>query len=228
MGIKNNEYEIVILSPHLDDAVLSLGSHIAKWKNEGKKIRIITVFTKFINNKNIPDYSKDYIKRSGFDSVKKFEMARNKEDSVVMKGLGVVYEHWDFIDAGFRGVYKTKETLLSGNINKKDKNMLNNIEKKVSELKADLLMVPFGVGGHVDHVILKEAVSKISCKNYYLEEPYLWQNFNFLKHIWRIIKAESVIWNGNDKEKLLRSYASQYNLLVKDNKFFTEVIIRGV
>jgi LmbE family N-acetylglucosaminyl deacetylase len=87
--MKNKEkWDIVVLSPHLDDAVLSLGQHIIKWKNEGKKIRIVTVFTKFGGGKNLPEYSKDYLIKSGFNSTKKFEKTRILENVKAMEKLG--------------------------------------------------------------------------------------------------------------------------------------------
>lgn len=224
MELRNNN-KIVILSPHLDDAVLSLGSHIVKWQREGKKITVITIFTRFESKIKLPRYSWEYIKKSGFDSVKKFELARNKEDRLVMEGLGVRYKYWNFIDAGFRGWYKTKESLMGGIINYRDKKLVKNIRAKISSIKTDLILVPFGVGGHVDHIILKEATKEIKIKNYYLDVPYLWHNFNYIKLFFKIIFAKSVLRDDKKKHEIFQNYASQYNLIMRENNFFAEVIV---
>jgi len=225
MKKRNKKWNLVVLSPHLDDAVLSLGQHILKWKKEGKKVKIITIFTKFSEGKNLSGYSKDYLRKSGFNSVKEFGEARTREDKEAMKILRVDYEHWGFVDAGFRGIYKTREALLGGRVDKRDDSLEKQIEEKIKGVKVDLFMVPYGVGGHVDHVLLKKLSQKITNKYYYLESPYLWQNLNFLKLSWKIIRARSVVRGGEEKRRILRSYQSQYNLSMNDENIFTEVII---
>lgn len=223
----NKKFKIIILSPHLDDAVLSLGEHILKWKKEGKKVTVITVFTRFGDDKKIPEFSEDYLSRSGFGSVKMFEIARIKEDKKVMKDFGVDYQHWDFIDAGFRGVYKSREELLSGKINKRDISLIKKIEDKINKMgKVNLLLIPYGVGGHVDHLIVRKAAEKVLKNvNYYFDVPYLWQKFEFLKLIWKIIKAKSLMNGSEEKRKKLEGYSSQYKLLVKNAWSFMEVIV---
>ena len=39
--------EIVVISPHLDDAVVSCCDHILDWKKKGNRVRILTIFTAF-------------------------------------------------------------------------------------------------------------------------------------------------------------------------------------
>lgn len=224
--MKNNFWDIVVLSPHLDDAVLSLGSHIVKWKKEGKKVKVVTIFNKFGNGKNLPSYTKDYMNKSGFDMFVQFEHVRNKEDREAMKVLGVEYEHWGFVDGGFRGIYKNRESLLSGIIDSKDQILIKNINKKIKKIKTELLLIPYGVGGHIDHMIVKKATEKIKLnKKYFLENPYLWQNFNFIKLFWKIINAKNVVNDEKEKRIMLENYGSQYNLLVKNWKLFYEVVL---
>ena len=40
---------MVVLSPHFDDAIFSLGQHLIDWIKQGKKIKVINVFTKKID-----------------------------------------------------------------------------------------------------------------------------------------------------------------------------------
>lgn len=225
MRKQNEVLNIVVLSPHLDDAVLSLGSHILRWKETGKRIKVITIFTEFGDGRHIPDYSQDYLDKSGFNSVKEFEKARGFEDKEAMKKLGVEYEHWGFVDAGFRGFYKNREMLLSGELGKKDEIIFNKIENKINDIKADLFLVPYGVGGHADHVMVREAAEKIKNKNYYLESPYLWQDLNFVKYLGKIFRAKSVLIGKAEKNEILKCYQSQYGLLIKGKRIFTEIVI---
>lgn len=211
--MKNNFWDIVVLSPHLDDAVLSLGSHIVKWKKEGKKVKVVTIFNKFGNGKNLPNYTKEYLKKSGFDTVIQFEDARNKEDQKVMNMMEVDYEYWNFVDAGFRGNYKSREKLLSGILDNKDQIFIKNIRKKIKKIRTDLLLIPYVVGGHIDHLIVKKAAEKLELKKiYYLENPYLWQNFNYLKFLKVIFNLKNIIISGKVKNNILKNYKSQYHL----------------
>lgn len=224
MKKSNKKWDIVVLSPHLDDAVLSLGQHIIKWKKEGKKIKVVTVFTKFGDGKNIPNYSNDYLMRSGFKVVGEFEKARIVEDKMAMEKLGVDYEHWGFTDAGFRGVYESREKLLRGKIDNKDQTLVRNIGEKVRKIETNLLLIPYGVGGHVDHLIVKKVTEKMSDKNYYLDVPYLWQNFNWVRLLGKIIMAKNRCQGGENKRLIMKCYQSQY-LLLNSGKLNEEFII---
>ncbi len=198
----------------MDDAVLSLGQHILEWKKQGKKVRVVTVFTKFGDGKNLPEYTADYMEKSGFNSVVYFEKARVKEDVEAMEMMGVEWEHWDLVDAGFRGNYLTREELLGGEIKKEDKELVEKIVEKIKKCGADEIYLPFGVGGHVDHWIVRTAGER-SRKNikYYLESPYLWQRLNFIKYLKYFKKLK---FPNREKDGFLKCYKSQY-LLLKQN-----------
>ena len=223
--VKKVKYDIVIISPHMDDAALSLGQHIIEWKRQNKTVKVVTVFTKFLG-KNLPEYSREYINKSGFDNAMDFEKERVREDVKAMKKMEVEYEHWGYVDAGFRGNYLTKEELLNGKIKNVDTNLIDKISKKICEIKASEIYLPYGVGGHVDHLIVRRAGERID-KNvsFYLEIPYLWQNFNYLIYLNKIFSIKSLKMGDIVKMNVLKCYKSQYGLLTKFNKIFTEVII---
>jgi LmbE family N-acetylglucosaminyl deacetylase len=216
---------IIVLSPHMDDAVLSLGQHIINWKKQGRDIKVVTVFTKFGNGVGVPNYSNDYIQKSGFDNVGDFEKARIKEDIVAMKKLGVEYEHWGYIDAGFRGGYDTREKLLAGKINSADEKLVLELSRKINNLDCERCLLPFGVGGHVDHLIVKKAGEMSNkARRYYLDSPYLWQNFNLIKYLGKIITAKGISWGNREKDEVLKCYKSQYGLLGGKKAGFGEVL----
>jgi hypothetical protein len=101
------------------------------------------------------------------------------------------------------------------------------IKDKIRKLKGNLFVAPYGVGDHVDHLIVKEATKNLKLnKKYYLESPYLWQNFNWLKFCWKIIRGTSVLRGGGEKEIVLKKYGSQYNLLNIDNSIKCEIVLR--
>jgi hypothetical protein len=72
-------------------------------------------------------------------------------------------------------------------------------------------LAPRGVGGHVDHVLIREVAKKV-CKNrikYYIDLPYFWLNFNW----WGGIK--SFKWVSKEKINLAKGYGKEYKLVVK-------------
>lgn len=226
-------WDIVILSPHMDDAALSLGQHIMNWVKENKSVKIVTIMTSFGKNEGIPKYSRNYVIKSGFGLVMDFETARRNEDVEVMKSLGVEYEHWGFTDGGFRGkgksffYYPSNDDLLSGKIVKEDQKIIEKINRKITGLKAKMFLVPYGVGGHIDHVVLRQAVEKLKMKNklFYLESPYLWKNFIFLRMLKNIFKIKSFLINVKAKNKLLKKYKSQYLLWENNKDNYIEIIL---
>lgn len=226
-------WDMVILSPHMDDAVLSLGQHIVNWQKKNKKIKIITVMTSFGNDEEMPLYSKKYISSSGFKSVKDFSKARVREDVEVMKNLRVKHEHWGFIDAGFRrndrgSTYPTRRDLFNNKISKSDHKIVVEISKKIAKQKSKIILIPAGVGGHVDHLIVKKAAEKASKINRlsYLESPYLWESFNFFEVFRNIFKIKSIFAKVESKNKLLKGYRSQCGLW-GDYKFpYVEIIVK--
>ena len=69
---------VVVVSPHLDDAVLSLGAGIAHAARAGSEIRVVTVFA------NDPDSDApvtDWDREAGFSSAREAAIARREEDA---------------------------------------------------------------------------------------------------------------------------------------------------
>ena len=198
----NKKYDVVVLSPHLDDAVFSLGQHLIEWIEQGKKIKIINIFTKFGNIE--------------ID----LEKYRKEKDKKVMDYLKVKWENWNFTDGGFR--LSDKKMLFGGKIIKEDDNLKKNIEKRLKKIKADLVLAPRGVGGHVDHILVREMARKImdSKIEYYIDLPYLWSNFGWYG------KIKSFKLGSRRKNKLAREYGKEYEKVVRRWwKLFGEMIV---
>lgn len=222
-------WDVIVLSPHLDDAVLSLGEHLLRWKREKKKILIITIMSRFVGSKKINDYSKKYLELSGFKTVKSFEKARKREDLRVMKKMKIRGQYLNLLDAGFwegrKGErYQSKSELLGVVIKREHEKEMEKIEFDL--LRTKKILVPFGVGGHVDHLLVKDLSLRWRGveKGYYLEMPYMLENFNLFRYFKEIIKAKSIMLPTKNKDELLKIYKSQYPLWKKINLYF-EVII---
>lgn len=135
---------ILCFSPHLDDVILSCVAKLLKDKSEGKRIRVETIFT--LDGDRKSQWSKlDYEKR-------------REEDFSVFKQLGAQVEHWQMKDAPFRNsLYSDWESIVT-KFSEKDKATVLEIKNRMWEViktqSPQEILLPLGVGGHVDHRIV--------------------------------------------------------------------------
>lgn len=228
--------KIAILSPHLDDAILSLTDHILLWQKKGMDITIITVFTIFSANTLSTDTS-NYIHKSGFKSIKKFGSARKKEDADAMKfiGLSNKYIHLDFIDGGFREknskpVYKSYAALFSGKV-KDDDSYLERLDVTLRKLlnEFSIVIAPLGIGNHADHIIVKNSAEKACGKKsllFYAEYPYALykKNWSIKKIFYHLFTPKTTISTSSKKRRILAAYSSQLPILFQNSIQYKEIV----
>jgi LmbE family N-acetylglucosaminyl deacetylase len=204
-GYYNN---FVFISPHFDDAVLSCGQFILDLKKMGKKVSVITVFTK-ASVKTVSPQAKSFLAKCGYENANKLFKDREKEDLLNAKYLGINVKYLSFTDAAWRRdangkpLYHSEKSQFSGKVSKKDKVLIEkvsaNIESLINKQKGKyLILAPLSVGGHADHVIIQ----KIICK---LNYPKLfWEDFPY-----------------NTNRKLFKRFIDQngeFNLIYKSNR----------
>jgi ubiquinone/menaquinone biosynthesis C-methylase UbiE len=175
---------ICILSPHLDDAVLSCERLIRLFKRLKKAVHVITVFTEASDS----PYSLqaiDLLSVCGYTDAIKFFRDRKKEDILAMKAMGVEYTHFQFIDAAWRKkgqhpkkfIYSSASQQFSGYPVNEDRKLEKEIYNSIKSLNmwdtVDCVIAPLSIGGHVDHVIVNSVANKLG-KNvlFYWEFPY--------------------------------------------------------
>lgn len=81
-----------IISPHLDDAVLSLGQFM-----QTEHCMVVTVFAGVPEKGTLSDYDK----ACGFDSSHKAMEYRRHEDDAACAEVGATPIHWDYLDAQY-------------------------------------------------------------------------------------------------------------------------------
>ncbi|WP_188466004.1 PIG-L family deacetylase [Marivirga lumbricoides] len=139
-----NKY--LIISPHLDDAVLSCGASMAQWKEEGAEVLVASIFS------SCAEYN---------EKMNAVYQNRRKQDIEALSFLGVKAIHLDFTDAPFRnGNYHSFSTILF-NHNAEDKELEKSIALAISkllhEIKPNQVCFPLGVGGHIDHHLVHKS-----------------------------------------------------------------------
>jgi LmbE family N-acetylglucosaminyl deacetylase len=180
--------DALFLSPHLDDAVLSCGGQIHRRTAAGERVVVVTVFA------GVPEGSATLLAIElqalwGLPADPREAIAaRIAEDDAALAALGAEPERWGLIDAVYRGratasgltdaSYPTLRSLFSEPRDDED-------ERGLQAALADLLralpaarrvLVPLGVGRHVDHVLVRRAAEAAFPDHdhlrYYEELPY--------------------------------------------------------
>lgn len=155
----------LIISPHLDDAVLSCGASMAKWVADGDRVVVATVFTSCADHS--PQMQALYKKRK-------------RQDKEALERLGCGHFHMEFTDAPFRThAYQDFSTILFHHEPAKGElvqAIALAIASFIKEVLPDFLMFPLGVGGHVDHNIVYwsslQVAGLVDNVAYYEELPY--------------------------------------------------------
>ncbi|MFZ5845091.1 MAG: methyltransferase domain-containing protein [Patescibacteria group bacterium] len=176
----------LFVSPHLDDAVLSCGLLLQQVVAARKKLTVATIFTQGDPQINSP-FVKLFLGKCGFTDANNFFRERRREDQAAMAALKARLSHAGFTDAAWRinpathkPLYPTQNQLFSGKPASQDKNLLQDIGDALKKLvlgrsqEKILLLAPLGVGGHIDHVLVRQAVSQL------IKIPTLyWEDFPY-------------------------------------------------
>lgn len=157
---------IVILSPHLDDALFSLSNLILTSKH---KIIIVTLFTKEVENNFVGDYAlyADTITRKEED-VKVINKIKSINPEIKIESI-----YLNLPDNLFRN---DNTTIVTDIINK---------FISIKENHAiDYIFCPLGIGEHVDHLLTYDCCIEVFDKDktfFYFDYPYCNLKLNIVK-----------------------------------------------
>lgn len=147
-SILNSHARFLILSPHLDDAGLSIPALIKLLVRTKKQILCLNAFT-------VSPYAPGLRTKS----VKTISAARKKEDVKALKFLGknIRSKNLNFLDAPLRGI---KNVTGKNRVGAKEEIIIKKLVKIISEYKNHFIIAPLGIL-HIDHVTLAEAVLRM-------------------------------------------------------------------
>ena len=170
MAGDNGEVKITVVSPHRGDAAFSLALAIGSWIKAGHKVSVINCFSR---SEEAP-YS-DAGSVHANDRMSFVTALRGREDEVWRRQYGSALSLVDLNmkDAPLR-LHCKPEEVYGLTVNPNDKWLLK-IEKVVEQRGGDAVVLPLGLGGHVDHLVardgsLKLAGSEKACA-FYEEQP---------------------------------------------------------
>lgn len=189
--------DVVILSPHLDDAVLSLGGLIAREVAVGRKVEVVSCFT------SGPPLDTIAPERRVFGD---YSMRRS-EDERAIAVLGAKYRWLDLHERIWRepplprtrGVFPTYVFRTPPKMD--DFAELKAIRAAIAQIDADVIYAPLAIGHHVDHVevalaALREVLGQGAFDRIrFYEDAYALgrgcrkQHFVARRHMWRTLQA---------------------------------------
>jgi LmbE family N-acetylglucosaminyl deacetylase len=199
---------LIVLSPHLDDAVFSLGATIARAARDGVQVTVLTVFG------GDPDSSAragDWDRQAGFATEGEAAARRRREDGRACSILSATPLWQPFPDEQYEG-------------RPNDAHLADVLERTLRN--ADTVLVPGSPLKHPDHRCLAELIFEAACFTgrigLYVEQPYaLWEDRVGLPEQLRDLTPGPVKWRGTRvgyRELVLkmlacRAYTSQLALM---------------
>jgi LmbE family N-acetylglucosaminyl deacetylase len=233
----------LILSPHLDDAIFSLGGLLTTHAQES------TVITIFAGTPTRP-VSRRWDRACGFtDSTQAME-TRRQEDIVALTSLGIQpsnITHWEYLDKQYRTNNKENLSLLAKEIREKIEAVLDEHKGKDLHIYAPL------TGLHIDHRIVRDTVNNVYASKfetdpnvilyYYQDMPYTFRLYLFrrLALFFRSKKMvlntlnpfmctpEDIAFDGSAQEQkinAMKKYASQFKSKFSDISFLIKTATR--
>jgi LmbE family N-acetylglucosaminyl deacetylase len=232
----------LVLSPHLDDAVLSCGG-LLRTLTERSSVTVATVFTKA----SPPPHTRaarSFVRQCQAHDVATLFADRRAEDRDVLDELGADHLHLGECDALFRRSSRRAAALgrlgrlmpelvhsyptyrwdiAKGRVARTDSTLVDDLADRVdgllTRLDAELLLCPIGVGQHVDHLIIRSVGARFPGVVYYSDFPYNRtsepdHDFVGTNHL------EAWTWTSNISEKasLIKGYRSQVDALFPDGR----------
>ncbi len=225
-SLKNKE--IFVISPHFDDAVLSVGTLLYSLKGTSN-VTVINVFSKGHEGPYTLS-AKKFLLKCGFRSAQDMYRKRDIEDKEALNNICAKQINLGFTDAIFRTkkeksllsifwaefnhIYPTYRFHILKKISKSDyviKPLRKLLKKHIS--KNSIIFVPLGIGNHVDHVIARKVSEKLF-KNviYYSDFPYNLYSNN-LASVPQNYKGIEVKVKKTIKTKQINFYSSQITSL---------------
>lgn len=209
--------EVVIFSPHLDDAILSCGSLLTDLADNRVPLTIINVFTR--GSSLVTPLNQRLLRQAGFPDAEQYFAARKEEDRVALENLpGIKIINLDCTDAPWRQAVSGKalyETVFDDR-HTDDVAVLAEIKEKINQHffhPEAAIIGPLGCGRHVDHLITRDVVTDLIAKPiYYADFPYVLDN-TYEEGFIVERSLDQFKWHGpyNKKKELILSYKSQYS-----------------
>ena len=172
---------IMVLSPHLDDSVLSCGALMADAHRLGVDVLVVTVF----NGRPVPPLSAPasrFHARCGHPDNNAMD-EREIEDDRALGIVGARTERLYLPEALYRKdldgtpLYDSDSAIFREHVpasSDERSTVERRITQRVDAVDPDLVLAPLGIGGHVDHLLVSAAAQRLNRHVLHYEDvPYV-------------------------------------------------------
>lgn len=166
---------LLALSPHLDDAVFSAGATLFRAARRGWRVVVATIFTG--NVAQPTGFALACQLDKGLAADVDYMALRRAEDEEACACLGAQALHVPLLEAPHRG-YNSAPALFADIIpgDGARTDVPAAIADLLADLRPDILLAPLGIGGHVDHLIVRDAVAALDNT----PTTLLWEDWPYL------------------------------------------------
>ena len=236
------------LSPHLDDVALSCGGQIARASREGSEVEIVTIFAGDEPALDEPAASPLVAQIYDLWQLRAGEVmaTRRREDLAACRELAARAEHWELQEAIHRrdpargeALYPTLERLF-GEVAPQEEGLVAGLAQRFAGIpgvrEGARVVAPLGVGGHVDHRIVRAAAERAfgSALLYYEEFPYivwkLWalRRAGIFGRSWEAVRQPLAAADVATRIAAIACYASQVTPLFRTPERIARLVRRHV
>ncbi len=176
----------IFISPHFDDVVLSCGGLIWDLTRTGQLVEIWTIMAGYPTNEEYSAFAQQNHRAWGKTGKDAINM-RREEDHAACKKLGAQAHHFDWLDVIYRVDRETGEPLVN-NVDElfgkpPEEWLVNDIGQRLAAQipESSKLVMPMGLGSHIDHRVVVEAGKQFLRADYYFADyPYILKAFSWL------------------------------------------------
>ena len=214
-----SKYNIIFISPHLDDVVYSCSQLLRDKKKEGNNILVITLFTQ-------------YDREDDSDNIFLNGKLRKEEDKEALEELGVDLMYLDYPELMIRDKLKDYSVLkqivepIRTLCYVKGDNYLPDIinqdlQEIINQNETEELYFPAAIGFHPDHILTFRA-----CYNLKNVKLIIYEDFPYCIHtVYRNLRLSfintknkfSVKVNPEEKKSDIMKYKSQFKIIFEDD-----------
>ncbi len=169
----------IFLSPHFDDVALSCGGLVWNLTHAGHRVEIWTVMAGFPTGLTYSPFAQQNHAAWGKAGQAAIQM-RREEDQAACQILNTDFRYFDWTDVIYRQHVETGEPVVNDNHDLFHQTPEGHVLKDIAAIltksipKGTRLVAPLGLGGHIDHRAVFQAIGQTSFQPfYYADYPYI-------------------------------------------------------
>ena len=228
----------IYLSPHLDDVIYSCGGLIWEQTLAGEAVEIWTICAADPPDDPLSSFAETLHQNWGLG--KNAVQVRREEDRKASQVVGAVPRYFSFLDCIYRksdsgNYYYLSDQDLFGGLDPGEANLIITLTEELKDQlpAAARIVVPLGIGNHVDHDLTRKAASRLGIPLYYYADyPYAreTEGKEILKFMGGSAEWEEEIFLISEKgsqgwQEASRSYQSQNPIFWENEEALKEEIL---